>query len=100
MTKRILASITSVALLTGALSIASLHVRAQTPEAPSNTAATAGVLSLGEIESRLTSQGIEIREIELRDLVVEVEGRDAQGREVELIVDRRTGEILSQKKDR
>ena len=56
--------------------------------------------SLGDIESRLTAQGIKIREIELRDLVVEVEGRDAQGRKVELLVDRRNGEILSQKLDR
>ncbi len=60
----------------------------------------AEVLSLGEIESRLTAQGITIREIELRDRVVEVEGRDAQGRKVELLIDRRSGEILSNKPDR
>jgi hypothetical protein len=58
------------------------------------------VLSLGDIESRLTAQGIQIREIEIKDLVVEVEGRDAQGRKIELLVDRRSGEILSQKLDR
>jgi hypothetical protein len=58
------------------------------------------LLSLGDIETRLTAQGIKIREIELKDLVVEVEGRDADGRKVELLVDRRTGEILSQKLDR
>jgi hypothetical protein len=63
-------------------------------------AAPPAVLSLGDIEARLTAQGIEIREIELRDLVVEVEGRDAQGRKVELLVDRRSGEILSHKPDR
>jgi len=31
---------------------------------------------------------------------VEVEGRDANGRKVELLIDRRTGETLSQKLDR
>ena len=58
------------------------------------------LLSLGDIETRLTAQGIKIREIELKDLVVEVEGRDANGRKVELLIDRRTGETLSQKLDR
>lgn len=57
------------------------------------------LLSLGEIETRLTAQGITISEVELRDSVAEVEGRDAQGRKVELLVDRRTGEILSNKPD-
>ena len=78
-------------LLAGALSILALQAGAQTPPA---------TLSLGEIESKLTAQGITIREVELRNLVVEVEGRDAQGRKVELLLDRRTGEILSQKPDR
>ncbi|HEY6642056.1 PepSY domain-containing protein [Povalibacter sp.] len=59
----------------------------------------ADVLSIADIESRLVAQGIRIEEIELRDLVVEVEGRDANGREVELLVDRRTGEILSREMD-
>lgn len=69
-------------------------------------AATAGAqttttapLSLGDLESRMTAQGITIREIELRDHVAEIEGRDAQGRKIELLVDRRSGEILSRKLD-
>lgn len=62
--------------------------------------AASDVLSLADIETRLTAQGIKIREIEIKDLVVEVEGRDAQDRKVELLVDRRSGEILSQKLDR
>ena len=66
---------------------------AQTP-APSN------VLSLADLESRMLAQGISIREIELRDLVAEVEGRDASGRKIELLVDRRSGEILSRKIDK
>ncbi|HEU4484303.1 MAG TPA: PepSY domain-containing protein [Povalibacter sp.] len=64
------------------------------------TAPAASVLSLGDLESRMVAQGITIREIELRDLVAEVEGRDASGRKVELLVDRRSGEILSRKLDK
>lgn len=60
----------------------------------------ANALSAGEIESRLTAQGIKIKEIEMRDLLAEVEGYDAQGREIEVMIDRRSGEILSHKFDR
>ena len=60
----------------------------------------ANVLSVGEIESRLTAQGIKVKEIEVRDLLAEVEGYDAQGREIEVVLDRRSGEILSHKYDR
>ncbi|HET9448650.1 MAG TPA: PepSY domain-containing protein [Steroidobacteraceae bacterium] len=84
-------------LLAGVLALMSLAAGAQQASTP---AAPATVLSLGEIESRMTAEGITIREIEVRDSVVEVEGRDAQGREVELLVDRRNGEILSRKLDR
>jgi hypothetical protein len=59
----------------------------------------ANVLSVGEIESRLSAQGIKVKEIEVRDLLAEVEGYDAQGREVELVIDRRSGEILSHEYD-
>ena len=60
----------------------------------------ANVLSMGEIESRLAAQGIKVKEIEVRDLLAEVEGYDAQGREVEVVLDRRNGETLSHKYDR
>jgi hypothetical protein len=80
-------------LLAGILALMSLSAGAQQASSPA-------LLSLGDIESRLTAQGITIREIELRDTVVEVEGRDDQGRKVELLVDRRNGEILSRKQDR
>lgn len=60
----------------------------------------ADVLSVGEIESRLTAQGIKVKEIEVRDLLAEVEGYDAQGREIEVVIDRRSGEMLSHKYDR
>jgi hypothetical protein len=58
------------------------------------------VLSVSEIESRLSAQGIKVKEIEVRDLIAEVEGYDAQGREIEIVVDRRNGEILAHKFDR
>jgi hypothetical protein len=80
-------------LLAGILALMSLSAGAQQASSPA-------LLSLGDIESRLTAQGITIHEIELRDSVVEVEGRDAQGKKVELLVDRRNGEILSRKLDR
>jgi hypothetical protein len=56
-------------------------------------------IGLNEIEALLQSQGIRVQELEVRDKVVEVEGRDANNREVEVIVDRRSGEILSQRFD-
>jgi hypothetical protein len=80
-----------------------LPAHAQTPttsDTRPTAAAPAGTLSLGEIENRLSAQGITIRELEVRDRVVEVEGRDANGKKVEVILDRRSGEILSQKEDR
>jgi len=60
----------------------------------------ANALSVSDIESRLTAQGIKVREVEMRDLIAEVEGYDAQGREVDLVIDRRTGETLAHEYDR
>ncbi|MCC6171612.1 MAG: PepSY domain-containing protein [Gammaproteobacteria bacterium] len=57
------------------------------------------LLSLADIERRVNAQGIRVTELEVRDRLVEVEGRDASNREVELVVDRRTGEILSRRFD-
>lgn len=73
---------------------------AQTPPAKPAATTPANLLSLGEIESRLAAEGIKIKEIEVRDLLLEIEGYDAQGREIELVVDRRTGETLSHKFDK
>jgi hypothetical protein len=91
----ILASL--AAALAGSAALLTLPASAQQAAAP---AAPSAVLSLCDIESRLAAQGITIREIELRDRAVEVEGRDAQGTKVELLMDRKSGEILSQKPDR
>ncbi|MGD9597374.1 MAG: PepSY domain-containing protein [Steroidobacteraceae bacterium] len=91
--------------LGGALALAGLMalggtaiVSAQTaPASPSAAPVPATTLSLGDIESRMNAQGITIKEIELEGLLAEVEGHDAQGRKVELTLDRRSGEVLSRK---
>ncbi|WP_129775336.1 PepSY domain-containing protein [Peristeroidobacter soli] len=57
----------------------------------------ANALSIGDIESRLSAQGIKVKEIKVRDLIAKVEGYDAQGREIEIVIDRRNGETLSHK---
>lgn len=77
-------------------------VLAQAQTAPPQPAAItpANLLSLGEIESRLAAQGIKIKEIEVRDLLLEIEGYDAEGRKIEIVVDRRSGETLSHKFDK
>lgn len=58
---------------------------------------TAGSMSLDEIERRVSAQGLNVTEIEVKGLLVEVEGYDAQGRKVKQVLDRRSGEVLSQK---
>jgi peptidase YpeB-like protein len=73
--------------------------------APASTAPTVApsagkaLLGLSEIESLLQKQGIRVHELEVRDRVVEAEGRDTSNRKVEVIVDRRSGEILSRRFD-
>lgn len=104
MTKDTTFNVLRVAVFAAAVTVAGGigTVLAQTQTASPQPAATtaANLLSLGEIENRLGSQGIKIREIEVRDLLLEIEGFDAQGREIEIVVDRRTGETLSHKFDR
>jgi hypothetical protein len=90
-----------IATTSSALCVASAIVLLAVGNATfAQTPAVSNVLSLADLESRMVAQGISIREIELRDLVAEVEGRDASGRKVELLVDRRSGEILSRKLDK
>ena len=76
----------------GILLSVSAHAPAQAAQA-SATAAT--LVSLDEIERRAIAEGLQVRDIELRDLLVEVKGRDANAQKVELVIDRRTGEVLS-----
>jgi len=102
MSKLTTARISRIAVVTAMLAAAGglglAHAQSPTPPA-SNAAVPGELLSLGEIETRLATQGVKIKEIEVRDKVLEIEGYDAQGREIELVVDRRTAEILSRRFD-
>ena len=76
-----------------------------TPQAPAQSTPASGnasglpVMSLTDIEQLLKSKGIRVIEMEVRDRVVEVEGLDGTDREIDLLVDRRSGEILSREFD-
>jgi uncharacterized membrane protein YkoI len=101
MTKETMSKLSRAAVLATLLASAGGFSQAygQTPSAATGPAAQQKLLSLGEIESRLAQQGVKMKEIEIRDKVLEIEGYDEQGREIELVVDRRTGEILSRRFD-
>ena len=86
-------------LALGCVLILSAGIATPASPAQSTVASPTSVLTLAELEARLTEQGISIREIELKAAVAEVEGHDAAGRKVELLIDRRTGEILSRMLD-
>jgi hypothetical protein len=88
-----------VAVVVTLAGVAGASAWAQNAPAEKVVNVPANVLSIGEIESRLTAEGIKVKEIEVRDLLAEVEGYDAQGREVEIVIDRRSGETLSHKYD-
>lgn len=102
--------VTSVAALgTILLGMFAGPISAQSPEgAPAPAVATTAdvsatkarpMLSLTDIEKLINAQGVRVSELEVKDSVVEVEGRDTSNREVKLLVDRRSGEILSRKLD-
>lgn len=83
------ACVLAVAMGAGML-MGSVHAQNTTP-APAN------VLSLADIESRMLAQGITIKEVEIHNNAAEIEGYDASGNKVELLLDRRSGEVLSRK---
>jgi hypothetical protein len=60
-------------------------------------ASAPGLLNMAEVEQRAASEGIVVTEIEMENRLAEVEGRDAQQRKVELVIDRKTGEVLQRK---
>ena len=51
-------------------------------------------MQLPAIQARAIALGIQPTEFEIKGMIAEVEGTDAQGRKVELVLDRRTGEVL------
>ncbi|HLS82786.1 MAG TPA: PepSY domain-containing protein [Steroidobacter sp.] len=89
-----IAGLTAIAAAVTLLTIAS-----PTESAAAEPAADVQTLSLDEIERRLKAEGLVVEEMEIEGLIVEVDARDADGREVDLKIDRRTGEILARKFD-
>lgn len=90
-------------LIAGVLGVGAAALAQQPPAAdtatPPASATPGNLISLDEVESRLRNEGIRVEELKLRGHLVEAEGRDASNREVELIVDRRNGEIVSKRFD-
>lgn len=64
-----------------------------------SNAPAAAMLSLNDIEARVKARGYTVKEMKVRDKVVDVEARDAKGREYDLLIDRRSGETLYEKLD-
>ncbi len=77
---------------------AALIVAAATPFVAS-AAAPAKTMSLDAVEKRAAALGVNADEIEVKGMAVKVEGRDSKNREVELLLDRRTGEVLDRRFD-
>jgi hypothetical protein len=69
----------------------------QTPPAPQPARSTPpqNVRDFAELERMAMAEVPYIKEIEVRDLLLKVEGHDAQGMKVKLYMDRRTGQVLS-----
>lgn len=67
--------------------------------APAAVQVPADAMSAAQVESRLAALGFKVQEIELHDLLAEAEVLDAQGRELDITLDRRNGEILAMKYD-
>lgn len=89
----VLAAIVALAGIGGAAAWAQTQAWEPVVKVPEN------VLNAAEIESRLAAQGIRVKEIKIRDLIAKVEGYDAQGREIEVVIDRRNGEMLAHEFD-
>lgn len=82
-------------MIAAPLSIALLAGQPAFAHTPLQTALAAGnVLSVEQLQQRATVLGIKVKETEIKGLLVEIEGHDAHHREVEMTLDRRTGEIL------
>ena len=94
MNNRIFILSTALALATATVGLVSIPGQASAQTA---RASTAGLLNMAEIERRATAEGIVVTEIEIENRLAEVEGRDAQQRKVELVIDRKTGEVLQRK---
>jgi len=85
------------ALLAAAICGVGLISMSAIADGRNDVAIPANALTIADIESRMAAQGISIKEVEMEGLLVEVEGFDTNGNKVELVLDRRSGEILSRK---
>lgn len=63
-----------------------LLVAAATPFIANAAAPAAKTMSLDAVEKRAAALGVRAHEIEVKGAAVKVEGRDAQNREVELLI--------------
>lgn len=92
----------AIALVLGSLAIAGAAY-AEEPRVPAGqgtAAAVEGLMAPAAVMEQLAQKGYrDFREVELDDGKYEVEGRDAEGREVEIDVDARSGAILKVEHD-
>ncbi|WP_300538507.1 PepSY domain-containing protein [Sphingosinicella sp.] len=56
-------------------------------------------MSFGAAEKHAAKQGVRADEIKIKRSTIKVEGRDDRNRKVELVLDRRTGEVLDRRFD-
>lgn len=96
----------AVALSTGLLATGALFAPAVAQSDTAQPAATAKLLTIGEVHDKLVAQGYrDIEEIDREGRGFEVKAADAEGRRVKLDVDGVTGEVRdtrtkSDKRDR
>lgn len=92
---------TVIVAIIAALAFAAQAGPAHAQAAPATSTSTltpipaAKTLSYEELEPRVTAQGLRISKAEVRDLLLKVTAYDSQHRKVKMMLDRRTGEVLS-----
>mgnify|MGYP001351527728 CR=1 FL=1 len=93
----------TLALALAAIGGVSIHALAQSPAANTGTAATTAarpankLLTFEQLERIAAREITRITEIEVKDLMFEAEGYNADGWKVEVVLDRRDGSVLSKK---
>ncbi len=70
---------------------------AQAPQARAAHAPSAAVLPFEQLERLAAREMAQVTELEVRDLVLKAKGYDARGMKVELLMDRRDGQVLSRR---
>lgn len=92
-------SLPLASLITVSLALAAFQVQAQTPaqQAWQSSSGQIKVLSFEQLERIAAREVAYISEIEVRDLLLKVKGHDAQGMKIELLMDRRDGQVMERK---